>query len=57
MKSIHITVRWLHWIIAAAVLFMLASGFSLGLIEEKSTKIALMKVHKATGTLILMLCF
>ena len=51
-----LTTRLLHWIGAAAILFMLALGFAMvNLIHEQGLRFDLYQYHKSLGLLVLVL--
>ncbi len=49
------TAKILHWLIALAILFMLALGWSFGFLPKGETKFALLQLHKSIGITILAL--
>ena len=51
------TAKILHWLIAAAILFMLALGWSFELVPKGETRFYLFQLHKSVGITILLLSF
>ncbi len=51
------TAKILHWLIAAAILFMLALGWSFDYVPKGETKFYLFQLHKSIGITILLLSF
>ena len=51
------TAKFLHWVIAFAILFMLALGWSFDFLPKGDTKFFLFQLHKSLGLTILVLSF